>query len=82
MRPKRKPKLKARVKNANRINFFLPGNKFPTLVVGNILSILKKSERKLDNSNGSEICAAHQIFVDRSWIFTLGIEGNSNFLSF
>ena len=51
MRPKRKPKLKARVKNANRINFFLPGNKFPTLVVGNILSILKKSERKLDNSN-------------------------------
>ena len=31
---------------------------------------------------GSGICAAHQIFVDRSWIFTLGIQGNSNFLSF
>ena len=31
---------------------------------------------------GSGICAAHQILVDRSWIFTLGIKGNSNFLSF
>ena len=61
MRPKRKPKLTAIYKNANRINFFLPDNKLPALVVDNMLSILKKSERKLDNSYRNDQNLTRQI---------------------